>query len=310
MNVLLRISSLIMSDNIQSCFIILDKYINCYTKILMNHHKDPINHELEGYDKILLQTVLSKAMNLKNILSGVSFQDDVFRIENFIDPVVLTTVARNLFETVCTFETLNIVPQSQEQKELIFTLFLISGYKNRQNFNYSELEDDLKQQAVEEARMIENYTQNIHESNLYQSLSLDSQHRIDNAIKNYKYRFYFNENNEVVKLDWEEVLPHVGIQGSLLRKIYAQLSIHAHPSFISVMQFGQMFELESQQYINSSTVCMRHCFFFLNIFLMDYMKLFPQIMNTYHTLPEEDMALFEMHYKMVTTVFSDEDLTF
>jgi len=62
-------------------------------------------------------------------------------------------------------------------------------------------------------------------------------------------------------------------------------------------------------FINSSTVCIRHCFFFLNIFLMDYMKLFPQIEATYQTLPEEDIALFKMHYEMITTAISDEDIT-
>lgn len=297
-----KVFPLILSDDIQPCFLILDKYINCYTNIVAAHHKDLIGSELEGYSKVILQMVLSKAMNLKNILFGVSYKNDRTNIRNFIDPIVLTTISRNLFETLCTFEVLNIIPKTPEQKKLIFTLFMISGYKNRQKFIFEDIEDEYKQQAKEEAAIIKKYEQEIKKSSIYHSLSKSSQSKIDESIKYYNYRICFDENNEIIKLGWEEVLPHVGIQGTLLRKIYSQLSTHAHPSFISVMQFGQMFSDESPQYISSSVVCMRHCFTFLCIFLMDYMKLFPQVRSTYDKMPEEDTTIFELHYKMATTL--------
>lgn len=51
------------------------------------------------------------------MLKGIEYDDGESKLNNIIDPTLLFTLVRNVFETLCAFELVNIIPDTDNKKQ-------------------------------------------------------------------------------------------------------------------------------------------------------------------------------------------------
>lgn len=125
-------------ETIDACRKMLDKYCSCFFEIILKHHYDHVSTQAQADTRTLFQMMFSKALNVQLLLNGIEYDNGKSRLKNIIDPTVLYTLVRNMYEALCAFELVNIIPDTDDKRTIVYHLFKISGLKYRQRFFTSE----------------------------------------------------------------------------------------------------------------------------------------------------------------------------
>ena len=123
-------------NSIPDCIQLLDKFISAYLEIVLKHNYDPVSTRAEADSRIAFQMFVTKALSIKKILQGVEYDDGVNHLNRIIDPTILITLIRNMFEALCAFELVYVLPDSSDKKLIAHNLYQIAGMKYRQRFAY------------------------------------------------------------------------------------------------------------------------------------------------------------------------------
>ena len=284
--------------SIPACKTLLEKYIGCFFYIINKHHWDPVDTQAKADARIWFQMFTSKMLNIQNLLNGIEYDNGSDHLKRIIDPTMLLTLVRNLFEAVCAFEIVNIIPDTDDKKKILYNLHCISGLKYRQRFFSPQMSAEQRAQWNDEKHDIEELIKEIKNTNLYKELPRKSRDKIDNAIKDKIYQIAIDENKHVKTYGWGDIPPLFGVKLSFFKHIYPYFCLNAHPSHISMMQFRDMFKRGEEEYINISISGMRMAFILLSIYLSDYIRLFPQIQKTYDNFDIEDQILLNFFNKI------------
>lgn len=215
----------------------------CYQwRIIVNDGKN-----ISESDKIahcILQIVICKIRTLLVMCDGINVEPE--KITNrILDIPSLISVLRSLYEMAFVFHNIYTEQETEEERDIVLYLWEIRGLNNRQNLPivpllYKSKEEDEKKQIKDLKRKIERIAVNLNLSDelkkqltkVVESKSVD--------IKGYRFK-KDSENNSIIAFEgyrFEE-----GAE-ALLRTdapTYRFLSIHGHPSYLGVLQFGQMF---------------------------------------------------------------------
>lgn len=286
-------------QTVEDCQQLLEKYINCFFKIMEHHHFDPVGTQAEADTKTIFQMFFTKALNIQNTLKGIEYKSGDYRLKNVIDPTILMTLTRNVFESLCAFEIVNIIPDTDDKKTILYNIYKLSGLKYRQRFNGPNASPEIQKIFAQEKLEIDESVDLIKKTTLYNSLDQKNRAVIDNAIKRRNYQIKIDSNSKVKLYGWGDIPPLFGANHTLLKEVYTLFSLNAHPSYVSMFQFRDMFNKENPEYINFSILCMSYFFSFLSIFLADYIKLFPNIGDTYMQFSVEDQILLNFHNKLI-----------
>lgn len=290
---------LFKANTVEDCVSLLDKYISAYLEIVLKHNYDSVSTQAEADSRIAFQMFVTKALGIKKLLLGVEYDDGNNHLNRIIDPTILITLIRNMFEALCAFELVYVLPNTTDKKLIVYNLYKISGLKYRQRFYSDEMSDDYKNQYESEKQDIEEYIQQIKETELYRTLlTKKEKSKIDTSIKDRYYQIVINESNIVKKCAWGDIPPLFGIKLDFFKIMYTYFSLNAHPSYISILQFRDMFKLNNSEFLKISLTAMKSCFVLLSICLADYIRIFPQVMNTYESFSLEDQILLNFHNRL------------
>lgn len=279
---------------IDACREMLDKYCSCFFEIILRHHKDSVSTQAQADTRILFQMMFSKALNVQLLLNGVGYDNRKSCLNKIIDPTILYTVARNIYEALCAFELVNIIPDTDDKRIIIYHLFQISGLQYRQRFFTAENMTQERQELCNtEKQEIDESLNIIRGTELYFSLKQKDKGKIEKAIKNKEYQIMIDANNEVKLLGWKDIPRQFGAVDMDIGSLYTYFCLNAHPSCVSMFQFREMYSKNNPEYISITIGCVRTCLMLLGIYLADYIKLFPQILETYKTFPVENQVLLD-----------------
>ena len=67
--------------------------------------------------------------------------------------------------------------------------------------------------------------------------------------------------------------------------------MNAHPSYPSIMQFRDAFAKDNPEFLNLALFASHTFLIFLSVFLVDYMRMFPTIVNDFKILDEDKRVL-------------------
>jgi len=281
---------------IDSCWEMLDKYCSCFFRIMLKHHYDSVETQSQADTRTLFQMMFSKALNVKLLLNGIEYDDGESHLKNIIDPTILYTVIRNMYEALCAFELINIIPNTDEKRIIIYHLFKISGLKYRQRFfDVENLTPEQKKKGEIEKQEIDKSINIIKNTSLYLSLSQSDKCKIEKVIKDKTYQIVIDDDNKVKLLGWKDIPRTFGAVDMNLGFLYTNFCLNAHPSYVSMFQFRDMFSKDNPEYISMTIDCIRICLTILGIYLADYITLFPQVLETYKTFSMEDQFLLDFH---------------
>ncbi|MEO9851898.1 MAG: hypothetical protein ABJE80_22860 [Reichenbachiella sp.] len=301
-----KYSYLMRADSIEASKEVLDIFLEYLFLVIRKHAKDKLSSQAEADAQMVNQMIFTKANSIKKILEGTEYKSkDGGVLNKIIDPIVVASMVRAVYETVCMFHIVYTKPATKQEHDLIYKLWVIGGLKYRQNFPVSQPKNVKKLEF--EAKQIENLESQIESSELFKSLIETDQIKLKKQIKAKEYKIYF-EDNKLKIAYWKDSWKLLGIRNDLFEGIYADLSLKSHPSYVSVFQFEQMFSKDTEAYKRIVCTNMKNCLALLSIFVADYIKLFPNILKTYNQLDTMNQLMLDCHNTLFRgTEFSIND---
>lgn len=274
--------------SISDCQDLLDIYIDFFFQTVYNHHDEQVFTHSEADAKLVLQMMMTKALHLKNVLNGVEFTSkNGKRLNNIIDPTIVASLIRNIYETTGMFNLIYRETKSNDEREIIYQLWVHSGLSYRQRFDSVVTTDENRDKVQHEKKQIESIQTAIEEIQLFKKLDEKNKGKIRTKIKDKDYLLRFN-GEEVEFLSWRELVKSMNIIEGKLDHAYTYFSLYSHPSNVSVFQYGNMFAKGNESYPDLVLFNLHIAFFMFSVFIADYIKLFPSVLKTY-----EEMGLVE-----------------
>ncbi|MDO1451094.1 DUF5677 domain-containing protein [Rhodocytophaga aerolata] len=293
-------TTLMDASSIDVCINHLDMFIEYLLKVTIVHHQEPVFSYATRDAKMVNQMMLSKAMHLRKLLEGVGYESIMLNtgINSIVDPTIIASLVRNIYETVCMFHLIYIKTQTKDEREILYYLWVIAGLKFRQRFAKITTQKENQQKHEEEKLNIESLVEKIKKSSLFLQIDEKSQKIILSKIQDKDYKICF-EDNKVKPLSWQQISDILTNKHPLFEEMYTYFSLYAHPSNVSVFQFAEMFGKDDEAYKFKTTNNMRYCFALLSIFIADYIKVFPGTQKTFDSLPIELQIMLNAYNKMI-----------
>ena len=215
--------------------------------LFYNWHRSKGKNDISESDAIaqcILQIIVCKIRSLLDMSNGINVrpEKDTIRI---LDIPSLISVLRSLYEMAFVFHNIYAEQETKEERDIVLYIWAIRGLNNRQNMPIIPLA--FKEKAENEKKQIEDLKNRIISIVTNLDMSDEIRKQLINVasmktveIKGYRFR-KDSENNRIIA--FEDYRYEEGAE-ALLRTdapTYRFLSIHGHPPYLGVLQFGQLF---------------------------------------------------------------------
>lgn len=285
-------------ESIEVCCEMLDIYSNFILNVVKIHHSEMPKSELERDGKMILQMMLTKTLYLKQMLNGVKFRTDQgVLLNNIIDPVVISAHVRTIYEMSALFNYLFVNENSKNDKEIKYKLWVLSSLNYRQRFNNAITSEENRKKFESEGKRAQEIKDEIICSKFYNTLGNEDKKRIDSLIKKKDFLYVFRDN-KVHILNWRALISHIGVKMELMEHLYSFYSFYSHPSNVAVIQFADMFNNPELGYKSMSKMSVGTAFNFISIFIADFIKFYPSILNTFNNINLRDQIIIDFFNKI------------
>jgi len=292
----LRLSRL---ETIKDCLDLFDIFLEHLWNVINDHHKDKVYSYANKDAKTLNQMMFTKLIHLKKLVEGVGYTaKNGAKLNNIIDPTIVASLTRNIFETVSVFNLIFRNTKNEDEKAIIYGLWVISGLKYRQQFQSIVTTPENIQKIADEQRVIEQLEKKIKDTALYNTLDAKNQSKIDEKIKQKDFKIRF-EGKDVIYLAWQDMCDVMNLNKGIFDNIYTYFSLYSHPSQVSVFQFETMFSKENEEFKQLTTINLKYCFSLMSVFIADYIHLFPAVKVTFEKLEIHKQIAINAHNKML-----------
>jgi hypothetical protein len=293
---------------IKDCIDLFDIFLEYFWVVIGEHHTDPVYSLANKDARILSQMMFTKVTHLRKLVEGVGYQaKDGYRLNNIIDPTIVASLIRNVFETVAVFNLIFRNPKSEDEKTIIYGLWVISGLNYRQRFESNVSSQESLKKLEDEKKQIDQIITEVKNTNLFKNLDEKNKGKIDNVIRQKDYKIRFN-NTEVINLNWQDMCAVMGLNEKLFGNIYTYFSLYSHPSQVSVFQFEHMFGKADEPFKFLTASNLKYCCSLLSVFIADYINLFPETKVTFEKMEiEKQIALNALNKLLRGDAFSIND---
>ena len=242
---------------------------------------------------ILFQMVMSKGLAIQKLIDGIDFKNPKTEITtNILDPTSIAALTRTQFEAFSNFHNIYLSSKDQNVIDLLHDIWVVAGLNERQRgFEPTIEEHQIK--ATKEKEKIDGLLTRIQANLIFCKEEKEKQSKILEWIQNRKFEITYR-NNKLVLLNQKDLFINSGVNKAFENQ-YALLSWFVHPSYISVLQFGQMYEQNFNE---------QHAYTFLRIsriimsmLIADYATYFDVAMEEFKTLPKIDQLIIHSDNK-------------
>ncbi len=264
-----------------------------YMKVMLDFYFDAINwasnyiatSEYEDDRNIWLQTMFSKGCSFLLLLDGISYSNDLYRLNKIMDFPILFTIARRIYESLIAFELIFVIPKSLDQQTIIHNLFIAHSLQERLRNSDEEFRKENPERIKEEEQAVDECKRAIEETGLYKTLNKETKQLIDNAFGR-KFRYIFKEDNTMELIQYDQAHTLLNVKEGVFDAIYSHFSLHGHPSYLSLSQFRDAFMEGYREDVDNAKFVTYGVLSFMSIFILDYMKINPLSKDLYDRLEE------------------------
>lgn len=282
-----EVQRFIQLDTIDDCKKNLCVMLDFYFDVIKSPEGHKATSSFEDERNIWLQTMFSKGCQFTSLLDGVGYSKGTIRLKPIIDFSILFTIARSVYESLIAFELLFVLPKTDDQQTIVYNLFMAQGLSERLKDLDEEMRSHNPTRVQEEQNDINDCRKAIEDTELYKTLDKQTKATIDYALGNgKKFRYIFKEDNTMEFIQYEKAYTLLNVKENLFNNLYSFFSLHGHPSYLSLIQFRDAFKDEyraDKEMAKHATQCILS---FMSIFIVDYMKLVPEIKAMYDKLEE------------------------
>ena len=301
-----EVQKFIQLDTIDDCKQYLRVMLDFYFDVIKSPEGRKATSYIEDDRNIWMQTLFSEGFHFLSLLDGVGYNKGIDRLNPIVDPSVLFSVARRIYESVIAFEILFVIPDSEDKKAILYNLFMAHGLSERLKNIDEEMRSHNPERVAEEQKDIDECLKEIEGTDLYSELDQQTKNIIKNAFGK-KFRYIFKEDNSLEFVNYDDADKLLRIKNNMLKGTYSYFSLHGHPSYVSIFQFRDAFNNDSRADISLMAPHATQCVLaFMSFFIVDYMKLVPEIKTMFDKFEEprrfaigmyEDAMRGEMKFK-------------
>jgi hypothetical protein len=301
-----EVQKFIQLDTIDDCKQYLRVMLDFYFDVIKSPEGRKATSYIEDDRNIWMQTLFSEGFHFLSLLDGVGYNKGIDRLNPIVDPSVLFSVARRIYESVIAFEILFVIPDSEDKKAILYNLFMAHGLSERLKNIDEEMRSHNPERVAEEQKDIDECLREIEGTDLYSELDQQTKNIIKNAFGK-KFRYIFKEDNSLEFVNYDDADKLLRIKNNMLKGTYSYFSLHGHPSYVSIFQFRDAFNNDSRADISLMAPHATQCVLaFMSFFIVDYMKLVPEIKTLFDKFEEprrfaigmyEDAMRGEMKFK-------------
>lgn len=301
-----EVQKFIQLDTIDDCKQYLRVMLDFYFDVIKSPEGRRATSYIEDDRNIWMQTLFSEGFHFLSLLDGVGYNKGIDRLNPIVDPSVLFSVARRIYESVIAFEILFVIPDSEDKKAILYNLFMAHGLSERLKNIDEEMRSHNPERVAEEQKDIDECLREIEGTDLYSELDQQTKNIIKNAFGK-KFRYIFKEDNSLEFVNYDDADKLLRIKNNMLKGTYSYFSLHGHPSYVSIFQFRDAFNNDSRADISLMAPHATQCVLaFMSFFIVDYMKLVPEIKTMFDKFEEprrfaigmyEDAMRGEMKFK-------------
>lgn len=239
-----------------------------------------IHYNVSESDRLPLTFVnmmVLKALSLLKLFEGVkipSCGEDVL----VVDTESAITLLRGIYEQTIIFRNLFVYPATDVEKMILLNLWKIKGLRNRQNLenmprNYGKLvERDADEISKLKKAILDLPEQVINQSGIKAiEKYLNKYHGTDTLFAGYM----FEKDGSTIKgghsISFTEAPKEFLHCDELNVVLYRLLSLHSHSSYLSVLQFQEVRQLND--YWDYATLILRGLCLMMDIFISDFCTL-------------------------------------
>jgi hypothetical protein len=286
---------LFQCNSISDCNDLINIYTNFLYSVIEKHQTDKVNSTALAQAKLIPQMVFTKLVHLQSIIAGIHYENSSGgNIHGIIDPIVVGCQIRSTYELVSMFHMVYITPQTDDEKAILYNLWVHAGLAYRQRFTSVITTEENHQKQREELQIMEELARGIENTALYQSLGEKDQKKIQSKLKDKDYMIRF-DNNQVTFLHWHNMIDVMGIKHGLLSDIYTYFSLYSHPSNVAIFQFGEMFKDGEEGFRGITAFHLKTLFVFVSVFVADYIQLFPNVIQTFNRMGLVEQNAIDFH---------------
>ena len=281
-----EVQKFIQLDTIDDCKQYLRVMLDFYFDVIKSPEGRKATSYIEDDRNIWMQTLFSEGFHFLSLLDGVGYNKGIDRLNPIVDPSVLFSVARRIYESVIAFEILFVIPDSEDKKAILYNLFMAHGLSERLKNIDEEMRSHNPERVAEEQKDIDECLREIEGTDLYSELDQQTKNIIKNAFGK-KFRYIFKEDNSLEFVNYDDADKLLRIKNNMLKGTYSYFSLHDHPSYVSIFQFRDAFNNDSRADISLMAPHATQCVLaFMSFFIVDYMKLVPEIKTMFDKFEE------------------------
>lgn len=282
---------LVVFDDNQSREESYHRVLNSAFKILSPVHQK-VNGKLRTQQNqdamILFQMAISKGLAIRELLKGCPYENRETGAVSapVIDPTTIAALTRTQYEAFSVFHNIYIANEDQNVVDLLHNIWVIAGLKERQRGSTPKHPEHIAK-AEKEAKEIDYLITRIQSNPIFLVHSEDQQQKILDWIEKRKFEIVYRKN-KLVLLPHRDMFLNTGVN-EVFSNQYSILSWFIHPSYVSVLQFGQMFEKEFNE--EHTYTFLRVSRIIMSMLIVDYCKYFSVAMEEFGKLSKVDQLI-------------------
>lgn len=273
-------------ETIDNCKRYLKLLLDTYFVMIHMTHESLVDSSQKQNAQILLQMFFTKGLAVSRLLEGLSYELDGIKLNPIVDHTSLFMLARNLCEYYVAYELIHVLPDTDDKRTIMYSLFLSSGYKYRLRLFSQEMQQNNQTQFDEEKQIVDDAKNEILSTKYYQHLCSKEQEKLINAIEKKSFQLYL-EKESVRLLSWQDAINMVVKPNRIFDSSYNYFSLNTHPSVIAMNQFDQAYGKEEPEFVGLCITAVRYVMCFMSMFLQEYIRVFPKAQNLFDAQSEE-----------------------
>ena len=222
------------------------------------------NSEKTNFALYMIQQQIANIRSILKLTPGIQISEKI-KDSVVIEPTSVVSLVRTMYERTFIFKSIYANPSSNEEQDILFNLWIIKGLKNRQGLKY--IPSIYLSQQEKERQQIEACFNKI--ISILERLSITSETKDkiieisrDKSLTPIGYKFIKDSTGKII--DFKKISlssSSFELFGQKFPPLYKYLSIHAHPSYLGVLQFSQMFDEEedNKDFLKTLLVCAGFC---------------------------------------------------
>jgi len=273
----------------------LDFMIDFFFKVMCSLKDIVFKNQFRAQMSTMVQMMFMKGKSMRDLMDGFSHSLGDVHFIGYADHTILFTLVRAAYEQLCAFELIYIIPDTQDKKIILENAYVAAAQVNRLKMFTEEAlsrypeETQIVRQGIEECK------NDIRKTRLYQSLTEKEQKGLEEQVfKKGEYQIVFTEEGKLkLHVGWDEVRKYCKLSTTTLHGVYKYACNMAHPSYLALCQFYDSYEEGAIEELNHTAVI--QMIGILSVFIMDYIKIFPEAEHVYSNLDIESKFMVRMY---------------